>query len=135
MAKVIIAIVALIVMILSLMPVSGQQVSYGYDQYGRINCQIYDYGNCRYINYGYNIGHWEIWNGYAWQYYFPNSNNYGSNSYSGNSHPQTSSSGHDYYAEQLAKNQAIYDDLAESQDEMNRKQIEGGWSPTGTLLP
>jgi hypothetical protein len=79
MTKVIVAIVALILLILSTMAVSGQSVSYGYDQYGVINCLIYDYGNYRYLDYGNNLGHWEVWDGYAWQYYFFNSNYYGSN--------------------------------------------------------
>jgi hypothetical protein len=132
MSKAIIAVIALIMMILCISSVTGQSVSYGYDQYGRITCLIYNYGNIRYLNYGNGIGHWEVWDGNFWQYYFPNSNNYGSTPYSGRS---SSSSGHDYYAEQLEKNNKIYANLAESQKHMNDEQSNGGWIPTGTLLP
>jgi hypothetical protein len=147
MAKTIVAIIALIMVTLSISSVSGQSVSYGTDQYGYKftlynygSYVIYDYGLIRYIDY-FGFGHWETWNGYTWQYYFPNSNNYGSNSYSNyygsNSHSgrSSSSSGRDYYAEQLEKNNKIYAGLAKSQEHMNEDQRTGGWIPTGTLLP
>ena len=147
MAKTIVAIIALIMVTLSISSVSGQSVSYGTDQYSNQftlynygSYVIYDYGLIRYIDY-FGFGHWETWNGDAWQYYFPNSNNYGSNShsnyYGSNSYSgrSSSSSGRDYYAEQLEKNNKIYADLAKSQEHMNEGQRAGGWIPTGTLLP
>lgn len=143
MSKTIIAIIALIMVALSISSVSGQSVTYGTDAngyrftlYNYGTYAIYDYGLARYIDY---FGHgqwWETWNGNSWQYYSSYSNNYGSPSYYSNQYPQTGySSGHDYVAEQAAKNQKIYDELDESMDDLNKYELENGWSPSTSILP